>query len=237
MKNNNILSLIVLGALPIFFLTNPVHIGSIFETINTQQSIFEILFWISAIIFVLFLIAFLSDVRNAKKLLSDTKDEYISLDNFQRIVDTLPKKFDEIIYRLDPVTKALLVCEGFDVAKCETFRYNGVIKMLSEICYRYDVLVSKDDWPVWRIAPNVLLFPFELIDHQYPYSKSQIEEIENKANNDELRRIAFSSRKLKIFYNEISCDDPKKDKARLGIIEVISDFEESLRNLHRINSK
>ena len=86
-------------------------------------------------------------------------------------------------------------------------------------------------------APNVLLFPFELIDHQYPYSKSQIEEIENKANNDELRRIAFSSRKLKIFYNEISCDDPKKDKARLGIIEVISDFEESLRNLHRINSK
>ena len=29
----------------------------------------------------------------------------------------------------------------------------------------------------------------------------------------------------------------KKPKSEMNIIEVISDFEESLRNLHRINSK
>ena len=109
--------------------------------------------------------------------------------------------------------------------------------MLRTICIRYDVLVSQDDWPIWFAAPVVLTFPFELFGYQYPYSKTQIAEIENKANNDELRKIAFSSKKLKIFYNEISYDEPKKDKARLEFIQVISRLEKAQRNLHRVNSR
>ena len=197
--------------------------------VGEYQALFEIFFWIVGGAFLLLTIASIWDVFSAARTFKKTKNEYISLKDFLCIVMTFPGKFDEIISRLDPITKALLIQEDFDVTKCKTFERKGVEKIFNSISNKYEVFPENDDYQVWSFGPHVLGILFEVVPYNYPLSEKQLKDIDIKSKDVEIRKIGFSSKKLLLFYNNQRYPDISMDKYRKLVITMISSIENILR--------
>ena len=197
----------------------------------------QIILWVVAIFCVIILIAMLFDIRDANKIIIETKNQYLNFVQLRTIVNSNPlfgkqSRLSQYKSKLDPALDLFITSEGFNLEDIIT-RKKKLALFFASLQKKYELNFSVDGFV---FLEHPALFSTIMNIHyskKKPPSEAQITAIKEGFNKETIKKIISSANAKKELQYRIS---QTEDESKLVLLSAHIKCIEILENIYLSNN-